>query len=1108
MRFEDLSEFLGETIIIKFSTNEPVSILKDSLVRITNVGGSYVISSLVEPNKQAIIKFSSNVEKTKVDKLIEKQYIANLYSNYDNDIEIHAIMVENCENAQFPIYISQKLSNQKKGYSKFVYIFKKYYCFECGTKKYCIIGRHKNSKDDDAGFVFANKEKRLVIKSKKKSELSAEDKNYISEINEDESDFNVLYADSEIPNRHYGEYVYSLAEMNVVFCDTLKNMAYATEAITFSKSNGIGEYLQKWNEYNEREYFEWNERAAQAGIVNYTDIKKNAGNSYELIFDKDENTQRKLDKFIKVMNESRNYAIEIPITVKEYGEETVKQFQFEVMKAAIKSGNRFIITPMKDKTPRPHKAGNISFSIRGYLAQYKKRKAVFELIEEGGCKMPQLPKLLSGETSMFSRSNIKHHDPITPDVLRIFGKYPPNDRQKEAINVAINTPDWAIIQGPPGTGKTTVIAAIAQRLNDVDVSRKVNFGFADSLMTAYQNDATENMSKKVRIHGLPTPKMDNKKESRVIEKSVQEWIEEKKDELNKKYANIDRNLSYKQLKRIEFEYDIKNTTYDENISLLDTLETSLSNIIGDDLITKLTELKKEAIRERNKRDSDNKNKIYFASKLPVREESFLDNGLEVFYEVKLQLNGYDCEVFLQELEKIYFNTPVDFEKARSIRAKLISYLLPRNEALIPSTEYNKRVFSFIKEIQSNNNVKLDKEEIIIEEYVNAFNSSQIEISDSIRKFYTIIGATHQFSASKHIREMKEAMMSAEGFDTVFFDEAARSTPHDMLIPMTQAKEKLIIVGDHKQLPPIIDNEIVNYLVDNCSQKSYADYKEVKRRDYYETMFEHMANVSKELYQKDHFVRVVKLDTQYRMHPQLGDLISRNFYEKGPDGFVLHSGRPETDFEHSLPGIENKCMVWIDAPYTKEDEAFRGVTKSYERPVEAVKTAKFLKELMDSNEGKSMTFGVVAFYTAQIEQINEALVKEGIFVKKDDSEYNNEYVLSDKYDKFVNGQEKIKVGTVDSFQGLEFDVVILSMVRSTSNPMSAADYGHLVSEERLCVSLSRQKKCLVVVGDSHMVSDENQVAKKCVPALAEFYDICRREDNIYGTIKNISDTRIN
>lgn len=125
MRFEDLSEFLGETIIIKFSTNEPVSILKDSLVRITNVGGSYVISSLDEPNKQAIIKFSSNVEKTKVDKLIEKQYIANLYSNYDNDIEIHAIMVENCENAQFPIYIYLKNFQIRKKVIQSLYIFLK-----------------------------------------------------------------------------------------------------------------------------------------------------------------------------------------------------------------------------------------------------------------------------------------------------------------------------------------------------------------------------------------------------------------------------------------------------------------------------------------------------------------------------------------------------------------------------------------------------------------------------------------------------------------------------------------------------------------------------------------------------------------------------------------------------------------------------------------------------------------------------------------------------------------------------------------------------------------------------------------------------------------------
>ena len=49
---------------------------------------------------------------------------------------------------------------------------------------------------------------------------------------------------------------------------------------------------------------------------------------------------------------------------------------------------------------------------------------------------------------------------------KIFTK-PPTLAQRRAIEVALNTPDIALIQGPPGTGKTTVIAAIIERLNQI-----------------------------------------------------------------------------------------------------------------------------------------------------------------------------------------------------------------------------------------------------------------------------------------------------------------------------------------------------------------------------------------------------------------------------------------------------------------------------------------------------------------------------------------------------------------------------------------------------------------------------------------------------------------
>jgi superfamily I DNA and/or RNA helicase len=90
-------------------------------------------------------------------------------------------------------------------------------------------------------------------------------------------------------------------------------------------------------------------------------------------------------------------------------------------------------------------------------------------------------------------------------------------------------------------------------------------------------------------------------------------------------------------------------------------------------------------------------------------------------------------------------------------------------------------------------------------------------------------------------------------------------------------------------------------------------------------------------------------------------------------------------------------------------------------------------------------------------------------------------------------EHIRVGTVDAFQGMDFDVVFLSVTRS--NRISPTDetrrrqkYGHLMLENRACVAMSRQKRLLIVVGDRAMI--EGDVAAEAVRPLVRFHrDLC-------------------
>ena len=146
---------------------------------------------------------------------------------------------------------------------------------------------------------------------------------------------------------------------------------------------------------------------------------------------------------------------------------------------------------------------------------------------------------------------------------------------------------------------------------------------------------------------------------------------------------------------------------------------------------------------------------------------------------------------------------------------------------------------------------------------------------------------------------------------------------------------------------------------------------------------------------------------------------------------------------------------------------------------------------------NLNFGVISFYKKQRDEIMKALVQYGLAVEiGDDFDIAPDYKkLNIKNNGSMESLERLRVGTVDAFQGKEFDVVFLSMVRSNhysdnSSKERQKKYGHLMSHNRLCVSMSRQKKILIVVGDSGMLTASN--AQEAIGPLVEFYTLCREK----------------
>jgi superfamily I DNA and/or RNA helicase len=309
------------------------------------------------------------------------------------------------------------------------------------------------------------------------------------------------------------------------------------------------------------------------------------------------------------------------------------------------------------------------------------------------------------------------------------------------------------------------------------------------------------------------------------------------------------------------------------------------------------------------------------------------------------------------------------------------------------------------------------------------------------------------------------------YDYVIIDEAARSNPLDLLIPMCMGK-KVILVGDHKQLPHMVESDVVNAVIDKTKDESV---KQVLEESLFMRLFHKVREADEEANKKNNIKisRTCTLNEQFRMHSAICDLINV-FYKEEQLRPACEQGK-ERDFDlkkqHNLNLYNNKPLVWIDVPITEKTPAEKGgISKS--RPCEVSVVKKELAKILSANTDYDI--GIITFYSKQAQLIKEMID-----------------------DEFPSETHRISVGTVDAFQGKEFDVVILSSVRSNMETDSKKRVGFLNNNNRLCVAFSRAKRLLVTVGDSNTVAGNDDVTY--VEPLKELFERSKQEDVGYYEI---------
>ena len=251
------------------------------------------------------------------------------------------------------------------------------------------------------------------------------------------------------------------------------------------------------------------------------------------------------------------------------------------------------------------------------------------------------------------------------------------------------------------------------------------------------------------------------------------------------------------------------------------------------------------------------------------------------------------------------------------------------------------------------------------------------------------------------------------FPLVIIDEATQALEPDCLLPLYHKAEMVIVIGDEKQLGPTVKSQNANTTGISVSL--------FERLIYY--------------YEGSSFISILK--EQYRMHKFLYEFSNKYFY----------NNQMITNADIQLDENIMNNFPW---PNKKIPSFFYNF----------VETEKKENNSFYNEKEIFMIFGVVL-----------KLIKAGVQVENIGiiTPYNaQKYRLYDKFnlDKYMD----LRIESVDGFQGMEKEYIIISTVRSNVS----GHIGFLSSTKRLNVALTRAKKGLIILGNSECLAHKTGI----------------------------------
>ncbi|HEP6427407.1 TPA: hypothetical protein VDB83_001690 [Burkholderia cenocepacia] len=355
----------------------------------------------------------------------------------------------------------------------------------------------------------------------------------------------------------------------------------------------------------------------------------------------------------------------------------------------------------------------------------------------------------------------------------------------------------------------------------------------------------------------------------------------------------------------------------------------------------------------------------------------------------------------------------------------------------------------------------------------------------------LLRAANLVFASTNARDLERLIEERSQFDWSIVEEAGKATGPELLAPLLLSHRRLMI-GDHKQLPPFgadrlqsllgnpeairqaleVGTSLVGWVFREAGLDEIIDDSNAiddftaacgdaaAALVMFETLIEQCLPKKENSKRRRDVAK--QLSFQHRMHPAIAKLVSTTFY----DGELhTHEGTLDRYMNETPPfsvAINDVAVrspiVFVDMPFVQSTIGKQEIEKKprYYNDEEIETVIDILSNLRANSDREKPSVAVLAPYVEQVKRLRNRYFEERKPRLHGLSSFSFE------------GGADTPVGTVDSFQGNEADVVIVSLVRNNARS-GKKGLGFLADPRRMNVLLSRAKWKLFIVGSREFLS---------------------------------------